>query len=367
MKLECLREKLRDAVGLAERVTGKNLSLPILNSVVLNASGRSLVVRATNLELGVEISLPGRVSQAGLVAIPGAVLANFLSSVTEEMVALEVVSGNLTVSSPRHKTIIKGYPPADFPSLPKVVNDRQSFAIPSDYFSSALRAVAYSSSTSLIKPEIASVCLYNQGHELAMVATDSFRLAEKVFPLALKISLALPHLILPIKNVSEIIRVLENTSDEVTVEYNRHQISFRVGEIYLTSRLVDGVYPDYRQIIPTTKLTEVIVAKDRLMETLKVLNIFVDRFGQITLAISPAAKKIEFTSSNDNGENTSNLEATIEGEAVTLSLNVKYLLDCFQSIPTDSLRLKLNGPHKPVVIQGVGDPSFTYLIMPINR
>ncbi len=268
MKLECAREKLRDAVGLAERVTGKNLSLPILNSIILDAAGRLLVIRATNLELGVEVGLPCRVFKDGLVAIPGAILANFLSSITEEMVALEVVSGNLTVSSPRHKTIIKGYPPTDFPSLPKVVDDRQSFTIPSDYFSSALRAVSYSSSTSLIKPEIASVCFYNQGRELAVVATDSFRLAEKVFPPALKISLTLPHLILPIKNVSEIIRVLENSSDEALVEYNKHQISFRVGEVYLTSRLVDGVYPDYRQIIPTTKLTEVVVAKDRLMETL---------------------------------------------------------------------------------------------------
>jgi len=367
MKLECARGKLRDTVSLAERVTGKNLSLPILSSVVLRASGRRLIVGATNLELGIEIGLPCRVFQDGEVALPGAVLLNLLSSITEETVSLEVVSGNIMVSSPRHKTIIKGYSPADFPSLPKVVENRQSFAIPGDYLSSALRAVSYSSSASLIKPEIASVCLYNQGNELAMVATDSFRLAEKVFPSALKISLALPHLILPIRNVSEIIRIMENTSEEITVEYNQHQISFRTGELYLTSRLVDGVYPDYRQVIPTTKLTEIIVAKDRLVETLKVLNIFVDRFGQITLAVSPTDKKIEFTSSNDNGKNTSNLEAMIEGEEVTLSLNVKYLLDCFQSITTDSLRLKLNGPHKPVVVQGVGDPSFTYLIMPINR
>ncbi len=367
MKLECAREKLRDMVGLAERVTGKNLSLPILNSIILNTSGRSLIIRATNLELGVEINLPCRVSQDGLVAIHGGVLSNFLSNITGETVSLEVVSGNLVVSSPRHRTIIKGYPPTDFPSLPKVVDDRQFFVIPSDYLAAALRAVSYSSSTSLIKPEIASVCLYNQGNELAVVATDSFRLAEKIFPPALKISLALPHLILPIKNVSEIIRVLENTPGEATIEYNQHQISFKMGEIYLTSRLTDGVYPDYRQIIPTTKLTEAIVLKDRLMETLKVLNIFVDRFGQITLTVSPADKKIEFTSSNDNGENTSNIEATVEGEAVTLSLNVKYLLDCLQSIHTDSLRLKFNGPHKPVVVQGVGDPSFTYLIMPINR
>lgn len=367
MKLECAREKLRDAVGLAEKITGKNLSLPILNSVLLDASGRSLVVRATNLELGIEIVLSSRVLKTGVAAVPGAVLFNFLSSITTDTVTLEMAAGNLVVSSPQHTTIIKGYPPADFPSLPRVVENKQSFVIPADYLATALRAVSYSASTSLVKPEIASVCLYNHGGELAIVATDSFRLAEKVFPPAVKINLTTTNLIIPTKNIPELIRVLETNPNEVTVEYNQHQISFQAGEVYLTSRLVDGVYPDYRQIIPTTRTTEVVVLKNDFLEALKLLNIFVDRFGQVTIAVSPVDKKLEFTASNDRGENTSRLTATIEGEPITLAMNIKYLLDCFQSITTDSLRLKFNGPNKPVVIQGVGEVSFTYLIMPINR
>ena len=367
MKLECVREKLQITIGLAEKVTGKNLSLPILGSIILEATNRALMIKATNLELGIEINLPCRIFKNGLVAVPGAVLFNFLSSIPEEIVSLEVVSGNLLVSSPQHTTIIKGYPTNDFPSLPKINENKQSFTISADYLSTALRGVAYSASSSLTKPEIASVCLYGHSGELAVVATDSFRLAEKIFPPALKINLGLPHLIIPIKNVSEIIRVLETTSTDITVEYNQHQLSFQVGDIYLTSRLIDGVYPDYRQIIPTSKLTEVVMLKNRLLETLKLLNIFVDRSGQIVITVLPSDKKIKFTASNDHGENTSQLEAEIEGESSTLALNVKYLLDCFQSITTDSIRIKLNGPHKPVVIQGVGGPSFTYLIMPINR
>ena len=367
MKLECTREKLRDAVGLAERITGKNLSLPILNSIFLDANGCNLVVRATNLELGIEIVLPCRVLKNGVVAVPGAVLFNFLSSVTTPTVALEVTVGNLVVSSPQHTTVIKGYPPTDFPSLPRVTENKQSLIAPADHFSTALRAVSYSASTSLVKPEIASVCFYNHGGELAVVATDSFRLAEKVFPPAIKVAPTTTTLIIPAKNIPEFIRVLEANSNEVTVEYNQHQISFQAGEVYLTSRLVDGVYPDYRQIIPTTQTTEVVVLKNDLLEALKLLNIFVDRFGQVTIAVSPAEKKLEFTAGNDRGENTSRLTATIEGEPITLAMNIKYLLDCFQSIITDSFRLKFNGPNKPVVVQGVGDSSFTYLIMPINR
>lgn len=367
MKLECLKEKLHSAISLAEKMTGKNLSLPILNSVILKADKRSLVVQATNLELGIEINLPCRIFKDGLVAVPGAVLLGFLSNINEETVSLEVSSGNLLISSSQHTTKIKGYPPNDFPSLPQVTQNRQSFTIPSNYLSDALRGVMYSASVSTVKPEIASVCLYNHNGELAVVATDSFRLAEKIIPPRLKINLVLPHLIIPAKNVPEIIRVLETTSADVVVEYNQHQISFRVGEVYLTSRLVDGVYPDYRQIIPSARLTEVTMSREKFLGTLKLLNIFVDRSGQITIAVSPANKKIEFTASNESGENLSSLAAVIAGEAVTLTLNVRYLLDCFQSLAADSLQLKFNGPHKPMMIQGSGDPSFTYLVMPINR
>lgn len=367
MKVECLREKLWGAIGLAEKITGKNLSLPILNSVVLEAEGRNLVIRSTNLELGIEIKLPCRVSQDGQVAIPGAMLFNFLSSVTGENIFLAAVDGNLIVSSPKHKTTIKGYPVVDFPTIPKIIEAKQSFNLSSDYLAGALRSVSYSAATSLIKPEISSVCIYNHQESIAIVATDSFRLAERNFPPTLKINLQSPHLIIPIKNITEIIKVLETTQEEVLVEYNQHQIAFKTKEIYLTSRLVDGVYPDYRQIIPTTQTTQVVVLKADLLETLKLLNIFVDKFGQITINLSPADKRLEFLARNEGGENTSRLEATIEGEPVTVVLNVRYLLDCLQSINTDSLQMRFNGGHKPVVIRGVGDQSFVYLIMPINR
>ena len=367
MKIECSKEKLQTIVGLVEKVTGKNLSLPILNSIILEAKKRILMVRATNLELGIEIGLPCRVVKDGLVAVSGGVLFNLLSSLMDISVSLEDTAGNLAVSSAQHHAIIKGYPSVDFPTLPQVTDNRQSFRISGQGLAAALREVWYSASVSLIKPEISSVCLYGHGEELAAVATDSFRLAEKIFPPTLKIGSAFPQLIIPIKNIPEIIRVLETISGEVVVEYNQHQISFQAEERYLTSRLVDGTYPDYRQIIPTTQLTEAIVPRAGLLGALKLLNIFVDRLGQITITVSPADKKLKFTASGDHGEDTSTVAATIEGDLVTLAVNVKYLLDCFQSITTDSLRFQLNGPHKPVVIRGVGDSSFTYLIMPINR
>src|SRR3989338_9602089 len=146
MKLECKKNKLQEAVGLAEKITGKNLPLPILNSIILNTSMRTLIIRATNLELGIEIRLPCRILKEGLVVIPGSILFSFLSNIKDETVLLEVVSGNLSVFSPQSKTIIKGYPPTDFPSIPRVVENVQKFTIFSDNLVSAFRGVLYSAS-----------------------------------------------------------------------------------------------------------------------------------------------------------------------------------------------------------------------------
>jgi DNA polymerase-3 subunit beta len=138
--------------------------------------------------------------------------------------------------------------------------------------------------------------------------------------------------------------------------------------VYLTSRVIDGVFPDYRQILPKEFKTEAVVLKQDLLSSLKLSNIFSDKFNQVNFSIKPKAKMFEISSINsDVGENKTNLDATMTGEDVELGFNFKYFLDCFQSINSDSISIKLNQSSKPMVISGVSDKSFTYLIMPMNR
>ncbi|KKQ35883.1 MAG: polymerase III subunit beta protein [Candidatus Nomurabacteria bacterium GW2011_GWB1_37_5] len=150
--------------------------------------------------------------------------------------------------------------------------------------------------------------------------------------------------------------------------FNQNQISFSIDNIYLTSNLINGLFPDYKQIIPKNFTTEIIILKKDLLNALKIVNIFSDKFNQISLTASPKNKKLELYSKNsDFGENKTKINAVLEGEDVDLNFNYKYFLDCFQSINSDSLVLKLNESNKPMVITGVPDESFIYLIMPMNR
>ena len=174
--------------------------------------------------------------------------------------------------------------------------------------------------------------------------------------------------LIPFKNIPEILRVFGELQGEVKICFNKNQVSFSAENTYLTSRVVNGIFPDYRQIIPKESKTEAVVLKQELLGALKLSNIFSDKFNQVNLRIAPKEKIFELSSANnDVGENKTHLDAALSGEAVELSFNFKYFLDCFQSIPTDSLSIKLLGAARPIVVAPLSDPSFTYLIMPMNR
>ncbi len=365
MKLECSINKIKAGLILAEKITGKNLTLPVLNSILLVVNNKTLKIRATNLSLGIEIIIPTKTEEEGVLAIRGDILSSLFSQLnTEGNVVLESINNNLSLKTKHNTVILKSVPYEDFPTIPVI--DGESFIIQSKKFIEGLKAVYYSSSVSEIKPEIGSVYIYPEDDLLVFVATDSFRLAEKKVKIKQKVGFS--GLLIPLKNAIEIIRVFEGKEEDLKITIQKNQISFFMEGIYLTSRIVDGNFPDYKQIIPKNSNTEAVVLKQDFISSLKISNIFSDKFNQITLKVNPTEKFFEIESNNiDIGENTTLLSGALSGENVSANFNYKYILDCFQSITSDSINLQLNGKNKPMIIKPVGDASFMYLVMPMNK
>lgn len=366
MHIECIKEKLVYAISKAERVTGKNITLPILSCVLLDAHDSTLVVKATNLDIGVEIVIPVKVNKPGTIAVSGGVLYNFISNITtDKNVTLEVVEGNLKVSTKHSQSLIKAFAADDFPTIPKVASDTP-FTFNAPQLIKGLKSVMYSASVSTIRPVLSSILLLSEEDNVVFVATDSFRLSEK--KIGVKKHKEFNQILIPFKNVSEIIRTIEDIKDDVDVYLSDNQIALSYKDVYITSRVIDGAFPDYKQIVPKETKTEVVVLKQDFVSALRISNIFSDKFSQVTFQILPKEKTFRITTKNmDIGENVNNLDAVIKGDELSVSFNYKYIIDCFQSIDADSISLSFLDASRAMTVRGVGDKSFMYLVMPMNK
>lgn len=365
MKLECVKLNLKDALLITERFTGKQLSLPILRYVLMIASEKKLKLRATNLDLGIEIELAARVEKEGVIAIPADTLGNFLSNLpNEKNVTIEQVGKHITISGSSYSTLIKGFDYEDFPTLP-FVNKGFTFDIDAKSLLAGFKATQFSVALSDIKPEFASIYLYTDEQSLVMVSTDSSRLGEK--RVALKNAPGELSLLIPGKNVTEIVRALEGLTERISVIATKNQISFHSEHIHVTSRLVDGVFPDYKQIIPKQFTTEAVFLRQDMIDRLKMTTVFSGKLQQVRLKIYPQEKLLEVESRNDEiGETSQQIDAVLTGEPVEFLLNQRFLSDVLNYLTTDSVSFSANGNNKPLIIKGIGDHSFTYLVMPMR-
>jgi DNA polymerase-3 subunit beta len=367
MKIECVKEKIIDAIYKAEKITGKNLTLPILSHIYLEAKNSVCIIKATNLDLGLEIEIPVKVIEPGKATVPGTVFLNFISNLSgESKMVLEIINNDLFIHGQKTSTKIKTQPTDDFPIIPQI-KDEKSFELDAKDFVRGIKSVWYGAAQTSMKPELSSVYVYYDGVDsLVFVATDSFRLAEK--KVKIKKGRDISQILIPLKNVSEIMRILESAEGEVDVKMSSNQLAFSWGGVYLVSRIIDGTFPDYKQIIPKEFKTEVTVLKKDLVNSLKLINVFTDTFNQVVMKISPSEKTFELTTQNSTvGETRNSLDTALTGDDLTISFNYKYLVDCFQSIDTDSLVLSFSGLGKPVLVRGVSDRSFLYIVMPMNR
>lgn len=365
MKFELNTEQLSSAVTTAARFSERRPNLPVLASILIVAENGRLVLRSTNLECGVEITIPAKVSEDGVVALPAAIFAGFVGNARGKTISGSTTGEVFKLETERASATIKTIQHEDFPILPKVSAER-SFIEKSSDLARAIRSVVYCASTSAVKPELQSILVYGENNKLMAVATDSFRLAEKLVPM--RNGGSVPQLLIPARNAGELMRILETTQGEVEIYYNDNQLSTNIENVYYTSRLIDGTFPNYRQIVPKSFLTEVVVLREDISSALKSLSLFADKFSQITLSIEPKKKAIFLSSRNpDIGEQISTVRATISGEELVMSFNGKYLADSLQAISGESVRIHANGVGKALLIKDASDDSFFYLAMPMNR
>ncbi len=368
MKCELPFEKFKQSVSLLERVTNRQGTLPVLSCIYMDFVKNGLTLRATNLDVGIEVELSAKIDGECKVAVPARTLSAFLSQInTKESIArLEVQDNNLNIYVAKSKGLVKTMPHDDFPLIPKVDSDKIT-EIPSDLIIKGLKSVWYSASVSNVKPELSSIYLFKESDKLVFASTDSFRLAEKKINAPQNFSF--DEMLIPLKNSIEISKVLEYVGGTIKMRANKNLVAFGGQGVTITSRVIDGIFPDYRQIIPKTFSTEAVLLKQDLANSLRLSTVFSDSFNQIKIIIDPKSKKFQISTKNTEvGEQETLLDSAISGEVLEINFNHKYIADVFQAIDADSVSLQFNGKNKPLVIRPIsGESDFLYLVMPMNR
>lgn len=357
------RQTLLEHLELVGKVSTKHVTLPILQCVLLTVNDEVLTISATNLEIGIESTLSPKVQTGGMVAVPATTLLSTVQFMTQKEVTLRVDGSVLVVEERGSKTDIKTVPFDEFPNIPKI--DAKGQIINRSLFSLGIKTAGFAASQSSIKPELGSVCvLQKKEHTLTFVATDSFRLMEKSVPQK-GVVLADP-LLIPQKNAFELARVCDLKDNDPELRVNENQCSLTFNDVYITSRLVGGSFPDYQAIIPKEYCTHTTLLKNDLLHAFRKTNIFLNKFLQVGVEVDAKSCTVS-AQSGELGTTTEVISASTEGETISLNFNQRYLVDPLSYITDDSVVLHFAGIGRPMVMEGVHDSTLRYLVMPMNK
>jgi len=382
MKAIILKEKLNTGISTVIKASGKNLSLPILNNILITTEKNFLNLSATDLELGIKYWILTKVEKEGKITVPSKVLSGFINLLPNEKLTLESRNQILYISSENFKTQIKGQTAEEFPIIPKIEN-KNFIELNCALFCEGLSQVVDFCVLNQTRPELSGVYLNFQKDKLQLAATDSFRLAEKSLYFEKKNTQPTVHtqefsFILPQKTTRELINILSEKKGKLRLYPSPNQVLFEYPmeetphpQIEIISRLIEGDYPDYQEIIPKKYQTQMVCSKNELLNQIKAASIFSGRSNDVKIKVDFKKGGVEIISQNpEYGENLSFLRGDLKKEQgiqeMEVSFNYRFLAEGLLNIPSPKVIFELNGEDGPAVLKPEGDPNYIYVVMPIK-
>jgi DNA polymerase III subunit beta len=354
------------SLGVAARGVSTRSAIQTLSGVLLRAGDGRVELQATDMELGIRVSVPAQVEREGEAVVPGRLLLDVVRSLPKEEMSLEYRSSqqDVEVVSGTAKFHLRTLPLEDFPKLPE--SGGSTMRVPSGAFVETINRVARSASRDETRPHLTGVLVSASGKELRMVATDSYRLSVKETSLDEALDGELEANV-PARTLQELGRVAggDNPEAEIEIAALENQVVFTVGDTVLSSRLVEGRFPNYRQLLPESFEHELRLATGELLEVVRRISLLAQKNAPLRMAFSDGALEVS-AQTPDVGEASESLPVPFKGEPLEIGFNPEFLRDGLESAESDELVLKLISPLRPGLIQSGDDGGFTYLVMPIR-
>lgn len=364
MKLSCIRENLAKGLSALSRVVTTSSTLPILGNILLKTDQGRLKMSATDLEMGVNYWVGAKIEKEGEITIPARVFVDYVNNNNDENIGLEVDGQLVRLSSDHYSTKINGLSAEEFPIIPEISNGL-SVDLEVEVLKDAVSKVVFAAATGETNPTLAGVYLKIEGNKLKVVATDSYRLAEKIVDLAADSKESL-SVIVPTKTIQELYRLLGNVSGGVRLVVSDNQVMFKLEDMEVVSRLIEGNYPAYEGIMPQSYVTRVIIGTKELLADAKMAAVFSRESQKIRLVVDKEKNKLVSMSKGQSGENVSNIGVEVEGAGGEITFNTRYLADVLNVVGSMNVVLEMTDKLKPGLIKPVNDDNYRYIIMPVK-
>lgn len=366
MKFTISRDKFLQQLGIAVRGVSTRSAIQTLSGVLLRAGDGAVELQATDMELGVRVKVEASPERDGAVVVPGRLLLDVVRALPKDEVSIEhrTTEQDVEVVSGPSKFHLRTLPLDDFPKLPEP-GGGDVVTVPAKAFIETIGRVARSASRDETRPHLTGVLVSAQERELRMVATDSYRLSVKETQLESPIEGSLEANV-PARTLQELSRIATGEgAEEIAITALEHQVIFSVGDVVLSSRLVEGRFPNYKQLLPETFEHELRMNGAELSEVVRRISLLAQKNAPLRLAFSDGALEIS-AQTPDVGEASESLPAPFKGDPVEIGFNPEFLRDGLESMESEDLILKLISPLRPGLIQSGDDGGFVYLVMPIR-
>lgn len=362
MKVICKASNLAKSVGYVSHVAGRGGALPILSNVMIQAEAGSLVLSATNLELAVQATIRGKVEREGSTTVNARVLAEYVSLLTpDSAVCIELVGEAVSVSAESIQTTLQALPATDYPVIPEVAGEAAA-TVGGEDLRRGLSQVLFAVSTDETRPEINGVLVAVREGGVVLASTDSYRLAESVVPVSG--AMRPTERIIPWRTLQEVVRCAGG--EEVRIRFGESQVSFEGGDVTIISRLIEGQYPNYQPIVPTTHVATCTVESAVLTRLVKQASLFC-KPGVNDVRLTIDGSKLTVAASNASvGEHHGSAEVEGSGQACGALFNYRYLLEGIGAIAAPRVTLLLTGELTPALVQAAEPTTYRYVVMPIQ-
>ncbi len=374
MRFISLQENLKRGLSIVGHVSSKNINLPILNNILIKAEDGNIELVSTNLEIGITHQVRGKIEVDGQFTVDSKLISEYVNLLSGgEKVKIEEKDNELKVECGNYKTKIKGESAKEFPLIPTI--PRQGYySCKSGELKKALNSVGFAVSNNENRIELSGVLFSFNDNKLSLAATDSYRLAEREIKISAKDIDGEQKVIVPGRTVQELMRVLNNfdggelgDEEELRFYLTDNQILFTVDSVELISRLINGHYPDYKQIIPAKSQTDILVEKTEIVRAVKAAALF-SKTGINDITLLFLKNKIMVSAfSGASGESQIELDAEVNGGDNEVTINYRYLLDGLNNIEGDRIRLNVLNNTTPCVLKPEKGDDYLYIVMPIRQ